>query len=90
MDEKILLLLLVMTRRYFFEKIREIKTEEKMMKNKEEKTLLILQLHTKKNITTCAPVQLQNELRKKQQKQKIKKTVPRNRRKKSPIMCALL
>ena len=89
MDEKILLLLLVMTRRYFFEKIREIKTEEKMMKNK-EKTLLILQLHTKKNITTCAPVQLQNELRKKQQKQKIKKTVPSNRRKKSPIMCALL
>ena len=88
MDEKILLLL-VMTRRYFFEKIREIKTEEKMMKNK-EKTLLILQLHTKKNITTCAPVQLQNELRKKQQKQKIKKTVPSNRRKKSPIMCALL
>ena len=89
MDEQILLLLLVMTRRYFFEKIREIKTEEKMMKNK-EKTLLILQLHTKKNITTCAPVQLQNELRKKQQKQKIKKTVPSNRRKKSPIMCALL
>mgnify|MGYP007015936795 CR=1 FL=1 len=44
------------------------------MKNKEEKTLLILQLHTKKNITTCAPVQLQNELRKKQQqKQKNKK-----------------
>ena len=38
------------------------------MKNKKEKTLLILQLHTKKNITTtCAPVQLQNELRKKQQ-----------------------
>lgn len=36
MDEKILLLLLVMTRRYFFEKIREIKTEEKMMKNKEK------------------------------------------------------
>ena len=73
MDEQILLLLLVMTRRYFFEKIREIKTEEKMMKNK-EKTLLILQLHTKKNITTCAPVQLQNELRKKQQK--IKKNSP--------------
>jgi hypothetical protein len=73
MDEKILLLLLVMTRRYFFEKIREIKTEEKMMKNKEEKTLLILQLHTKKNITTCAPVQLQNEL---QKKKKIEKTVP--------------
>lgn len=72
MDEQILLLLLVMTRRYFFEKIREIKTEEKMMKNK-EKTLLILQLHTKKNITTCAPVQLQNEL---QKKTKIEKTVP--------------
>jgi len=71
MDEQILLLL-VMTRRYFFEKIREIKTEEKMMKNK-EKTLLILQLHTKKNITTCAPVQLQNELRK---NNKNKKTVP--------------
>jgi len=44
-----------------------------MMKNKEEKTLLILQLHTKKNITTCAPVQLQNELRKKQTKTKNKK-----------------
>ena len=43
------------------------------MKNKEEKTLLILQLHTKKNITTCAPVQLQNELRKKQTKTKNKK-----------------
>jgi len=62
-----------------------------MMKNKEEKTLLILQLHTKKNITTCAPVQLQNELRKKTTKTKNKKkTVPSNRRKKSPIMCALL
>jgi len=36
MDEQILLLL-VMTRRYFFEKIREIKTEEKMMKNKEKR-----------------------------------------------------
>jgi len=44
-----------------------------MMKNKEEKTLLILQLHTKKNITTCAPVQLQNELQKKQTKTKNKK-----------------
>jgi len=53
MDEQILLLL-VMTRRYFFEKIREIKTEEKMMKNK-EKTLLILQLHTKKKHNYLRP-----------------------------------
>ena len=53
-----------------------------MMKNKERKKPSSFYNYILKNITTCAPVQLQNELRKKQTKTKNKKTVPSNRRKK--------